>query len=408
MQRESLMAIALCGSTFLAAPGFALEAPTGTEIQIRLKTKVSTGSSRQGDAVESVVIAPVMVGSQFLIPAGAIVRGTVEKAAQSTNSDERAVLALRFGEIEINGSRLKLSAQIASVDNAREEVDEQGQINGILASETMSSRLDSSIEKLSQNHSGLADFLRQAKNAVLKPVDTSISYDAGVEMNLRLVQPFSLAAAAGPGRTGQAGPIPGAAALAALVAREPFQTIAQNPPKPSDITNVLLIASEEAVKESFRQAGWSAAAKLSEASKLETFRAVAEDRGYSEAPVSVLLLDDKAPEVVFEKTNNTFARRHHLRIWRRPDSFLGKPVWAVAATHDIGINYSEADRTFIHRIDSQIDKERAKVVTDLLFTGLVQGIELVDRPNVPRHSQNATGDSLETDGKMAVLLLREQ
>jgi len=134
-------------------------------------------------------------------------------------------------------------------------------------------------------------------------------------------------------------------------------------------------------------------------------RALAEDRGYSEAPVSVLMLDGKPPDMVFEKLNDTFARRHHLRVWRRPVTFQGKPVWAVAATHDMGINFSEANRTFIHRIDSQIDRERAKVVNDLLFTGRVQSVELVDRSNVPLHGQNATGDNLETDGKIAVLVL---
>jgi hypothetical protein len=30
---------------------------------------------------------------------------------------------------------------------------------------------------------------------------------------------------------------------------------------------------------------------------------------------------------------------------------------------------------------------------------------LVERPGVPTHSQNATGDALETDAKMAVLIL---
>src|SRR5690242_21612463 len=54
----------------------------------------------------------------------------------------------------------------------------------------------------------------------------------------------------------------------------------------------------------------------------------------------------------------------------------GQPVWAVAATHDTGISFSQEDRTFIHKIDSQIDRERAKVVSDLLFTGRVQGVEL--------------------------------
>ena len=78
----------------------------------------------------------------------------------------------------------------------------------------------------------------------------------------------------------------------------------------------------------------------------------------------------------------------------------------IAATHDTGIDFSEQNRTFIHKIDSQIDRERAKVVNDLLFTGRVRSVALVDRPAVPQHGQNATGDGLETDAKMAVLILQ--
>jgi hypothetical protein len=92
-------------------------------------------------------------------------------------------------------------------------------------------------------------------------------------------------------------------------------------------------------------------------------------------------------------------------VWKRPATFNGKPVWAVAATHDIGIEFSQENRTFIHKIDSEIDRERAKVVNDLLFTGKVQSVELIDRPAVPKNSQNATGDALNTDGRIAVLIL---
>jgi len=408
MRPAWLVAAPLFAGVLTVIPGLAIEVPTGTEIEMRLTTKVSTQTSKSGDAVECVVIAPVVAGTEFVIPAGSIVRGAVEKAAPSTKPEERSTLSLRFTEIAINGARLAISSQVVSVDNAREKVDEKGQINGILASETVTGRLDSGIDRLTDKYSGLGGLLRTAKNAVLKPADTDITYDAGVEMRLRLLAPLEVAAPAGPGAAASAGPIPDEDALQALVARETFQTVAQNPPKPSDITNIMLIGTEEEVRSAFREAGWTAAASLSGRAKFETVRALAEDRGYNEAPVSVLMLDGRPPDIVFEKLNNTFARRHHLRIWRRPAAFLGKPVWAVAATHDIGINFSEADRTFIHRVDSQIDNERAKVVTDLLFTGRVQGIELVDRPNVPRHSQNATGDNLETDGRMAVLLLAEE
>ena len=133
---------------------------------------------------------------------------------------------------------------------------------------------------------------------------------------------------------------------------------------------------------------------------------MAEDKGYSEAPVSVLLLEGKPPDMVFEKLNNTFARRHQLRIWLRPDRYAGRPVWVVAATHDMGISFSEANRTFIHRIDSSIDRERDKVSNDLIYTGHVRSMLLVDRSTIPQHAQNATGDNLVTDGRIAILVLQ--
>jgi hypothetical protein len=40
----------------------------------------------------------------------------------------------------------------------------------------------------------------------------------------------------------------------------------------------------------------------------------------------------------------------------------------------------------------------------LMFTGKVQSFVLIDRPNVPKNSENATGDKLETDAKIAVLI----
>jgi hypothetical protein len=122
--------------------------------------------------------------------------------------------------------------------------------------------------------------------------------------------------------------------------------------------------------------------------------------------MSTLLLEGEPPEMVFQKQFNTFAQRHHLRIFKRPERFEGREVWACAATHDIGIDFSPENRTFIHKIDSHIDRERAKVVFDLMFAEKVEGIALVERPRVPTSSANATGDKIETDGRMAILLLQ--
>lgn len=402
---ERLLASAVCVLWFDTFPARALDVPAGTSIEIRLTTKVSSLSARANDPVDAVVIAPVLAGDQFAIPAGAAIHGTVSAVTASSEADTRSMLALEFREIEIAGQKQKISAQLSGIDNAREKIDEHGQIQGVLSSETITGRLDSELDKLTGKYADLASVLSTVKNAVLKPAGTDITYEPGAEMELKLTAPLELSGPGGPGPAAQVQAIPDEPALLALVAREPFQTRAQNPPKPSDITNLMVIADEATLMKAFNDAGWASAAGLNSRAKFETVRAVVEDRGYREAPVSVLMLDGKPPVHVFEKVNNTFARRHHLRAWRRPETFRGKPVWAIAATHDTGISFSQQDLTFIHRIDSDIDRERAKVVNDLIFTGRVEGVDLVDRPAVPSNLQNATGDNLTTDGKIAVLLL---
>ena len=192
-------------------------------------------------------------------------------------------------------------------------------------------------------------------------------------------------------------------ALSALVSLQPLQTVAQSPPSPSDLTNLMFIGSTEQVESAFRDAGWFAASALSGSSKMETARAIIEDRGYNEAPMSVLLLDSRPPDLALQKQTDTFAMRHHIRIWQRPQTFVGKPVWIAAATHDISISFSPVSKSFTHKIDSNIDLERSKVVKDLLFTGRVQALALVVRSGISPGSTNATGDTLITDGKMAVL-----
>jgi len=405
-RRSSIRSVSAALFCICGVAAAALQVPAGTELQVRLKSKISTQSAKMKDPVEAVVIAPVMVNGQFAIPAGAILRGTVDKASQSAKSDERSTLVIGFTELEIDGAKTKIAAHVSAVENARESVDEQGQISGIIASETISGQLDAGLGKLADKASGFAGILSTVKNAVLKTPESDITFDAGVDFSVKLTAPLDLSGPSGPGPASKLAPIADENALADLVMKQPFQTYAQRPAKPSDITNLMLIGSAEEVQQAFAAAGWSNAATLSTQAKIETFKAIAEQRGYKEAPVSVLLLENKPPDLVFEKLNNTFAQRHHLRVWRRPDMFEGKPVWVIAATHDTGIDFSQENRTFIHKIDPQIDRERAKVVNDLIFGGHVRSVALVERSTVPQHGQNATGDSLETDAKMAVLVLQ--
>ncbi len=379
----------------------AAEIPAGTEIHVRLNTAINSSTAKAKQPIEMVVIAPVLAGGQIAIGNGSKFVGQLKSVTPAVKADDQASVVLQLDHIvSPRGDQAPVSAIVAGVDNARESVDDEGKISGIIASQTGSGRLDQGINKVAERYQGLADILSAVKQAVLKETDANIVYDPGVEMTLKLTKALQWNH---PGPAPDVRSIEPADALAALVNRQPLVTMATSPRRPSDITNIMFIGSQKDLESAFQAAGWSAAEKLGQKSKFETFQAMAEQRGYKEAPVSILLLDGRPPDLVFEKATNTFNARHHLRIWRRPVTFDGKAVWVCGATHDIGIDFSQKDFTFIHKIDSHIDDERAKVVNDLIFAGTVRGLALVERPNAPHSGVNATGDAFETDGRMAVL-----
>lgn len=380
--------------------------PSGTEIQIRMLSPINTASAKVDQPFDAVVIAPVAAGGRIVMSSGVKITGHIAdvKSAQAANqtanqTEQQASLTLSFDQAIDGVHRASVIAKVTGVDNARESVEASGQITGIKASDTGSARLDQGINKVTEKYPGLGEILGAVKQAVVKETDANIDYEPGVEMTIALTKQLDWS---GSTAAPSVKPIQPEAALARLVAVQPFRTMAQKPPQPSDVTNLMFFGSEAQIEAAFEKAGWSRADVLSSKSKFETFRAMTESRGYKEAPVSVLFLDGAPPDLVFEKGNDTFNARHHLRIWHRPGLFNGRQIWMCAATHDTGIDFSEQNRTFIHKIEPRIDIERAKVVNDLLFTGLVQGLSLVTR-ELPAGMTNATGDSLQTDGSLAVI-----
>ncbi len=379
--------------------------PVGTELEVRLTSEASS-EKPSGQPVSGVIIAPVLVNGAIVIPAGATLTGVTAdakpaKAATADAQEQPSTLGIQFARVTSRqGNSQSLHCVLESVDNARETVDSSGLITGITQSQTFGARMDQGINKLANQNQGLAQILSGVKSALVKQVDPSIDFKPGVELRLKVTQalPWEW-----PPVAANVAAVKPAAALAKLVASAPVRTVAQSPPAPSDITNLMFIGAAAQVQAAFQEAGWFQAAERNRASEFETARAMIEDRGYAEAPVSILFLDGRPPDMTFEKQNDTFDKRHHIRVWLSQESFNGQPVWVAAATHDISITFSRQGRSFTHGIDPEIDKERIKVVNDLLFTGRVRAFSLVDRSGLPPNPTNATGDRLITDGKLAVL-----
>ena len=119
--------------------------------------------------------------------------------------------------------------------------------------------------------------------------------------------------------------------------------------------------------------------------------------------MATMVVDGSHSDFELQKSLNTFSKRHHLRIWWRPQETQGESIWVAAATEDIGIKFSRKARNFIHVIDGNVDAERTKIVDDLLYTGCVSEAGLIERNNLPPGLENGTGTKLRTDGGVAVL-----
>lgn len=387
----------------LAAQG---EIGAGTELSLRLLTEVSSKHSKAGDTVRAELIAPVTVNGRAVIPAGLTVTGTVADPTPEHKRLNHSVLLLNFGKLAGRGNKsATFDGQVASVDNGRETVDAEGVIHGLRPLRRRPGEVEDLLLLAAVAHPEVLAALEAGRFIVAEEKKPRVTYAAGIELWVKLTSPLRMNDL--PKMEGLSGPgtLLLTQELQRLIGGLPLRT-ATREHTPSDLTNILLIGSREEVINAFTNAGWVTAEANDLKTEAETFFAIAGRHSFHEAPVSTLLLNGNKPDLVFEKQANTFAKRHHVRIWESTDTYRGQPLWIGAGTHDIGITFSRKAKTFSHSVDSHIDEERWKIENDLSFTGQVAEARLVPRAGAPREFQNATGDHLQTDGAIAVLRLQ--
>jgi hypothetical protein len=376
--------------------------PAGYALYLRLEATVSTTASHLHEVVKARVIREVGSAHGVLIPLGAEVQGRIEKLIPSSSPTERARLLIRFDKLMIPGMpAVSFAGHISEVENAREEVLQDGTISGVLASDLPVTRLEDAVGKLG-GQGGEASELEE--KAFGKP-DTSINYGPGTDLTLVLDKPLSLAEMPPSGSFNRL-PTGLPAAVARLLGGAP-QRASGKDGKPGDPLNLVLIGSIAEIRDVFAKAGWSEAERKTGKSVWDTVRAVAGDQGFGRAPVSDLYLFGHREDLAFEKTLNTFLKRHHLRLWRTaaatPD---GREIWLGAATHDTGLDVHPG--VVSHAIDPDLDAERAKVGADLRVTGRVTAEQLVTRPDALSQGFTATGGTWKTDGRLLVIDLARQ
>jgi hypothetical protein len=378
--------------------------PAGTALSVRLTSQVGSHTSRVEEPVTAILIAPVRVDDRAVVPSGWTLRGRVTAASRAAKDDSCPTLRLEFSELaDCNGRTTPIVARVVQVDNARESVDGDGRIVGLKTRRLPPSKVETLLLLAAHAHPVVLVAFETARLADRRLSEAPIDYRSGVEMTLALTGTVSVAAPPVPQP-----PLPDLepVELQAFLAALPKRAVAARNRQPSDLTNVLLVGSPAQAAAAFADAGWTKALPPSGRADAKSVISLAHRHGYDPAPVSLLELDGKPPDLVFEKQNNTLAKRHHVRFWSQPVTLRGETVVLGAATHDTGIRFSREQKTFTHAIHPRIDLERDKIVDDLAFAGRIAAQAFVERPDVPRAARNASGDRVETDGRIAVLFLR--
>jgi len=403
--RAAAVAAAVSLTTAMMAAPLVPASPPPAPIVARLLTPLSSYSSKVGDGIEAAVVSPVCFAGTPL-PVDTTVRGVVKRVHRVGLgiAHETAAIELAVGQLGLpDGTSYPVEARLTAIENARERVDRRGVIRGIRATDSLSSRFSSRMLFAAHAHPAILIPALIAETWLFRFPEPEIAYRAGTELHLDVRFPSALGAETPCPRSE---PAPETLAeVADVLAGLPTWSYSKRQPQPIDIVNLMFIGSLAELETGFRAAGWTGSRPNSLQNGFGAVRAIVENRGYPDAPMRTLLLDGLEPDLRVQESLDTFGQRDHLRVWRREGEWKGRPIWAAAATHDLAATFSTRPFGFTHAIQTNVDIERDKVVRDLEFTGCVDDVIYARRPDPAREASHDSRKGLETDARVAVVLL---
>ncbi len=406
---QLLVSVLLFAPSSLAAQSIV----AGDTLHNRLLTRLSSGR-HSPRTMRALVIAPVERDGRVVVPPRSVVTGRMTGAGMEHNGGKRHWIGLQLdsvlvpsGDSAADTLRAGIVLRILAVDDSRESIDPAGRIVGPPIPSIVRSKKDWAILVLGVFHPVGAIVLAATLEGENRERHRKVSLNAGTEITAVITSGAILArwpTWAPPPRIANGVNPDSIAALSPLHA-----TLRAGGP-PGDVISLALIGSAAQVDSAFAVAGWTLAVPMSLRSDFVTFVKAAAGKGYESQPMSELVLDRRAPDREYEKVADTFAKRHHLRMWRWPagTSTTGdSTLWLVAATHDVGVMFLAKQHTFTHRVDPNIDDERDKVVSDLVAANAVGAMSYATR-TAPAGGATVNGGRAQavTDWRMAVVALR--
>ena len=177
---------------------------------------------------------------------------------------------------------------------------------------------------------------------------------------------------------------------------------------PGDMVNILIVGTEDELVRAFTAAGWVQVDSSVQETVLAGLVDSLQKKDYLTMPMSALYLFNRAQDYGFAHAEpvRVAMSRNHLRAWKSSYDAGGRPIWCIAATHDIGFERDERNNGVTHKIDPAIDNEREYVNATLSGTGLVVARDHLTPSSPLTEAKTATGGSFHSDGRILVLVLK--
>src|SRR5579863_303515 len=400
---------ALAGLLLTSFASPANEVPAGAEFNIRLTSPIASYSSKEGDSVSAVLTVPIEVDGHAVLPSGISLSGRVAAVRRVGWGfvHERASLHLEFDTLVLpDDPPVRIESRLMEIENAREIVDHTGTIRGIRATGNITNSISSRLIHLPTWPLFPGDTVLLAYKLFAPGFpESEILLPAGTDLRLQLTAPATVPEL--PDTRPPELDRLDVSELLGVMGTLPARSRAGPHRDLADFVNVVFLGSRAQLDTAFLATGWSTSVPWSKGSLLRYFGALVSNQGYKTAPMSNQWLDGRPPDLTRQKSFDSFGKRHHIRVWKSPlDSPLGGEMWVATSTQDVGVLPSFRHHGFIHRVDSNIDREREKVVSDLTFAGCVSASSLIDRPDFLRQGQTPSGETMVTDGKFAAVQLR--
>jgi len=381
--------------------------PSGQEFWIRLTEPVSTYSSRRGASVAAILIESPRCHEAPVFPTGTVVEGRItylRRVGMGLRHESSAV-SIDFDDVVAGPEPLAIRTRVEEVANGRENV-KKGVIEGVGGRDTPQEVMTTRLLHLPfwSPESYWIFLLRRA----LFPYspEPEIYLPSGTDLRLRLMAPLELPSGlptVAQTETADDDARIDARVTGALLAL-PERSVTRKG-QPSDTVNLALLGSQDQIERAFQAAGWTYGDSVSTLSVLREMRAFSSLTSYSHLPISNQWLSGQASDFSLQKSFDSYQKREHIRFWN--EAALEPGLWASGAIRETSAGWSFRRRRFIHHVDADLTAEREKVVRDLRLAGCVDSVYRVQRPEAPGPLKNAGGDTLWSDGSIAVIQLND-